>query len=389
MKIARRQLGWLLLPALLAAPLAQAGPGRPPALPEEEMRVERLPAPDGQRLYVTDFVFHHMVDGRVHVLDGRAGRYLGMVPTGFGALTTVSPDGRALYVATTYYPRLYRGQRSDLVEIHDAETLELQAEIEIPPKRAQAASYRSMLVSSADGRFLYVQNATPATSVSVIDLQRRQFVGEVQTPGCWSIQAWPQGHRFSALCGDGTLLTVTLDEQGQVSGRERSAAFFDPDRDPIYIHPESQGEQRYFISYHGNVYPVRLSGEQPVFADKWSLLNARDRRQAWRPGGMQVSALHSDSHTLFVNMHDRGEEGSHKNPSKEIWAFDLRTQQRTARIPSNGAVSLTASQGADGRLYALNPMTGGIAVHRIAGGRYPLERSIPQVGETAVFMEVR
>lgn len=378
----------LALPLCLAAATAQAGKDRPPPLPEEEIRVERAAPPDGNRLYVTDFVFNHMVDGRIHVVDGKAGRFLGQVVSGYGALTTVSADGKSIYLATTYYPRLYRGQRSDVVEVHDAETLELTAEIDIPAKKAQAASYRSMLVPSSDGRFLYVQNATPATSVTIVDLQARKFVAEVQTPGCWSIQAWEKGHRFSTICGDGTLLTVTLDEAGQPKSRERSARFFDPDKDPIYVHPEMLGEDRYFVSYYGNVYRVSLSGEQPVFQAPWSLLDARDRKQAWRPGGMQVTSMHRASGTLYVNMHDQGAEGSHKNPSKEVWAFDVASRKRVARIPSNGAISLVASQGETPLLYLLNVEKGEILARKIAKG-YPKQMLVSGVGETSIFMEVR
>lgn len=380
-----------LVQACLAAGTAIGETGRPPPLAEEEITVERLTPPDGNRLYVTDFVFNHMVDGRIHVVDGKAGRFLGQVVSGYGALTTVSPDGKSIYLATTYYPRLYRGKRSDVVEVHDAETLELKAEIDIPAKKAQAASYRSMLVPSSDGRFLYVQNATPATSVSVVDLQAKKFVAEVQTPGCWSIQAWEQsqgGHRFSAICGDGTLLTVTLDEAGQPKSRERSARFFDPDKDPIYVHPEMRGDERYFVSYNGNVYQVGLSGEQPVFRAPWSLLDARDRKQAWRPGGMQVTTMHRASGTLYINMHDKGEEGSHKNPSKEVWAFNVDSQKRVARIPSNGAISLVASQGETPLLYLLNVERGEILGRKIAKG-YPVHSKISGVGETSIFMEVR
>ncbi len=380
---------WLLsLPLSLAVTLAVAGPAKHAPLPEEEIGLERLTPPDGNRLYVTDFVFNHMVDGRIHVVDGRAGRFLGQVVSGYGALTTVSPDGKSIYVATTYYPRLYRGQRSDVVEIHDAETLELKAEIDIPAKKAQAASYRSMLVPSSDGRFLYVQNATPATSVTVVDLTAKKFVAEIPTPGCWSIQAWQAGHRFSTICGDGTLLTVTLDDAGQPASRERSARFFDPDKDPIYVHPEMLGEDRYFVSYYGNVYKVGLSGDKPSFNAPWSLLDARDRKQAWRPGGMQVTTLHRASGTLYVNMHDKGEEGSHKNPSKEIWAYDVASQMRVARIPSNGAISLVASQGAEPRLYSLNVEKGEIVSRKIAKG-YPKAGMVSGIGETSLFMEVR
>ncbi len=380
---------WLLaLPLSVATTLVLAGPGKPEPLPEEEIRVERLTPPDGNRLYVTDFVFNHMVDGRIHVVDGKAGRFLGQVVSGYGALTTVSPDGKAIYVATTYYPRLYRGQRSDVVEVHDAETLELKAEIDIPAKKAQAASYRSMLVPSSDGRFLYVQNATPATSVTVVDLQAKKFVAEIPTPGCWSIQAWQAGHRFSTICGDGTLLTVTLDEAGQPASRERSARFFDPDKDPIYVHPEMLGDDRYFVSYYGNVYKVGLSGDKPAFSAPWSLLDARDRKRAWRPGGMQVTTMHRAGGTLYVNMHDKGEEGSHKNPSKEIWAYDVASQKRVARIPSNGAISLVASQGAEPLLYSLNVEKGEIVSRKIAKG-YPKAGMVSGIGETSLFMEVR
>ncbi len=382
------RLALLALPLCLAAATAQAGKDRPPPLPEEEIRVERAAPPDGNRLYVTDFVFNHMADGRVHVVDGKAARYLGVVMAGYGALTTVSADGKSIYVATTYYPRLYRGQRSDVVEIHDAETLELKAEIDIPPKRAQAASYRSMLVPSADGRFLYVQNATPATSVSVVDLQARKFVAEIPTPGCWSIQGWEKGRRFSTLCGDGTMLTVTLDDAGQPVSRERSQRFFDPDKDPIYVHPEMIGEDRYFVSYHGDVYKVTLAGDKPSFAAPWSLLDGRDRKANWRPGGMQVTTMHRASGTFYVNMHDNGAEGTHKNPSKEIWAFDVASQKRVARIPSNEASSLVASQGAVPLLYSLNPEKGEIVIRKIEKG-YPVAKTMAGVGETSLFMEVR
>jgi methylamine dehydrogenase heavy chain len=387
MKKFKKRLWLLMLPACLAAPLAGAQDGRPAPLPEEEMRVEKASAPDGNRLYVSDFAFHHMVDGRLHILDGKAGRYLGMINTSFGGLTTVAPDGKAIYVVTTYYTRLNRGQRADVVEIHDPETFALKAEIDIPPHRAQSASYRSLIGLSSDGHFLYVQNATPATSVSVVNLAQGKFVSEIQTPGCWSIQTWTQGYRFSAICGDGRLLTVTLDEQGQPLTRERSEAFFDPDKDPIYIHPEVLGDERYFVSYHGDLYKIRLAGDKPTFSPPVSLLDTQDRKEAWRPGGMQIMALHRKSGTLFVNMHDKGAEGSHKFPSKEVWAFDLGSLKRTARIPSNMASSIVASQGDEPLLYQLNVPKGEIDVRQIAKG-YPKLRTIPRVGDTAVFMEV-
>lgn len=382
----KKKLIALLVLAGLVSGRAIGEPRRPPPLPEEEIKVERLAPADGNRLYVVDPAFGHMVDGRTHVLDGKSGRFLGMIGTGFGSLMLPSKDGRSLYQVTTYYPRLSRGQRTDVVEIHDTQTLALKGEIDIPPRRAQSISYRGMLATSADGRFLYIQNATPATSVGIVDLAAGKFVAEVQTPGCWSIQAWQQGYRFSAICGDGTLLTVTLDEAGQAKSRERSAPFFDPDKDPIFIHPEIVGDERYFVSYNGNVYKVGLAGEAPRFEAPWSLLDQADRKRNWRPGGLQISALHRASGTFFVNMHDRGAEGTHKNPSKEIWAVDLQSRKRLARIASNQSISVAVSQGAEPLLYGLSH-DGKVQVRRVAPG-YPVLRDIAGIGETPMFMEV-
>lgn len=359
---------------------------KPDPLAEEEIKVETLSPPDGYRLYVTDPAFMHMVDGRLHILDGRKGSYLGMINTGFGGLTALSPDGKSIYVVTTYHPRLYRGPRADVVEIHDARSLELKAEIEIPPKHAQAIPYRGMLATSTDGRFLYIQNATPATSVAVVDLSAKKFVGEIPTPGCWSIHAWAKDNRLSTICGDGTLLTIRLDGNGQEVTRHRSTKFFDPDSDPIFIHPEQWGEQRYFVSYNGNVYGVRMEGDAPSFEAAWPLVDTADKRKNWRPGGMQVTAVHRDSGTLFVTMHDKGSEGSHKNPAKEIWAVDLAKRQRTARIPANNAIGVLASQGPEARLFSLDIEKATIDVRRIAVG-YPRVKQIAGVGETPMIME--
>jgi methylamine dehydrogenase heavy chain len=274
-----------------------------------------------------------------------------------------------------------------VVEIHDSETLELKAEIEIPPKHAQAIPYRGMLTTSNDGRFLYIQNATPATSVSVVDLQQKKFVSEIQTPGCWSIHPWAEGYRFSAICGDGTLQTIKLDDSGKQIARSRSAKFFDPDKDPIFIHPERLGEQRYFVSFHSNVYSVKLAGDEPTFEAPWSLLDAKDKKQGWRPGGYQMTAVHRASGVMFVGLHDHGYEGSHKNPAKEIWAFDLATKKRIARMPASSAVALVASQGDDARLFSLDGEKNAIDIRAIKPG-YPKVDRIEGVGETPMVMEV-
>ena len=150
-----------LLGALLATPAAQA------ELQPETITVETLPPGGPDRLYLMDMAFEHMIDARIAVVDGADLRYIGtMAPVG---LQTLSPDRAEVYSVATYYTKLNRGDRTDQVDVYDAHTLQLLAEIPVPAKRAQSLPYQELLRTTADGRFLLLQNATPATSVTVVD----------------------------------------------------------------------------------------------------------------------------------------------------------------------------------------------------------------------------
>jgi methylamine dehydrogenase heavy chain len=45
---------------------------------------------------------------------------------------------------------------------------------------------------SADEKFLFLQNATPATSVTVVDLVANKFAGEIPIPVLWVISVTTQ-----------------------------------------------------------------------------------------------------------------------------------------------------------------------------------------------------
>ena len=109
--------------ALCAALVAAAGLARAD-LPNEELKGgTRLPPATPHRLYVMDAVFNHLVDSRINIYDGDTMKFLGLVPASFNGHMTVSADGKDIYIMTTYYERLNRGKRTDVVEAWDAETL--------------------------------------------------------------------------------------------------------------------------------------------------------------------------------------------------------------------------------------------------------------------------
>jgi len=373
--------------ALCAALAAAAGLARAD-LPIEELKGgTRLPPATPHRLYVMDAVFNHLVDSRVNIYDGDTLKFLGLVPTSFNGHMAVSADGKDIYVMTTYYERLNRGKRTDLVEAWDAETLTPKYEVPIPQKRAQALNYRNYLRQSTDGELLFVQNATPASSVTVVDLKTRQFADEVTAAaGCWSIIVLPSRPRsFASICGDGALLTVDLDPAGKPAGQQRSQPMFDPEKDPIFTHTENLGDTYYFVSYNGNVYSADFSGKDAVFGKPWSLLDASGKDQGWRPGGYNLLAVNQASKRLYVGMHPNGAEGTHKTPAAEIWVYDLATRKRVARVPGQNALSMSVSQDDQPRLYTIDG--GNVNVYDAAPVAPVLKGTIQAAGETALQVE--
>lgn len=286
--------------ALCAALAAAAGLARAD-LPVEELKGgTRLPPATPHRLYVMDAVFNHLVDSRINIYDGDTMKFLGLVPSSFNGHMTVSADGKDIYIMTTYYERLNRGKRTDVVEAWDAETLTPKYEVPIPEKRAQALNYRNYLQQSSDGGLLFVQNATPASSVTVVDLKTRKFADEVTAAaGCWSIIVPPSRPRsFASICGDGSFVTVDLDAAGKPSGQQRSKPMFEVEKDPIFTHTDRLGDTFYFVSYNGNVYSADFSGAEARFGERWSLLDASGKDRGWRPGGYNLLAVNRASKRL-------------------------------------------------------------------------------------------
>ena len=66
--------------------------------------------------------------------------------------------------ATAYYSKGTRGEKTEFLEAYRHRDLTLKAEIPIPPRHAQALPYVGTIMPSADDHFVYIQNATPASS---------------------------------------------------------------------------------------------------------------------------------------------------------------------------------------------------------------------------------
>jgi methylamine dehydrogenase heavy chain len=314
------------LVALLVV-LSLASTARADVQPETPGAVETLPQPfHAHWVGVADLVL-----ARMAFIDLDDGRFLGLVNGGFGTILPLFPSRRPeMYVPATFYSRRSFGERTDAVEIYDTRTLANIGEVIIPPRRATNAVALGHAALSDDDRFLAVFNWTTGTSLSIVDAQQRTFVGEVPTPGCSLVYA-AGARRFFSICGDGSLFTVTLDDDGHEASKTRSQPFFDPRKDPVTEKAVRYGNQWLFVSFEGKVYPVDVAGPEIKVEEPWPLISDADRRESWHIGGIQHLAVLQRSGRLYSLVH-RGGIDTHKDYGEQVWIYDLSSHQRIGRI---------------------------------------------------------
>jgi methylamine dehydrogenase heavy chain len=319
------------LPAILLACLAGGAEGAdfPTPLPAETIpKVETLP-----QKYPADWTFLNYASDRIQLRNvGSDSRDVkGELQAHDSATILVSDRRPELYVADTVWSRGNRGVRTDFITIYDRQTLNAVGEIVLPGgKRALITAMEGLTTFTDDQRMELVFNFTPASSVTVVDLVKRQVLGEIEIPGCSLV--YPSGSRgFSTLCASGTLLSVRLDANGAVIGRSESKAFNPLDTDPLFTASTTIGGVRYFPSLHGRIQPIDMkSDEVKVLAD-WPLVGAADQAGHWRPSGWQIVAS-DEQKLIYVLMQADAYEGSHKDPAGEVWVYDAAAKSRVKRL---------------------------------------------------------
>jgi methylamine dehydrogenase heavy chain len=308
---------------------------------------------DARRLFVLDTAFPAAEAARTYVLDGATGQIEGMFNQAYWPNFAVSPDGGELYAVDSYWEKHTRGKRSDYIVVRDARTLQVSEDIPLPAGRLLIVSKKYNFDVTPDGHYGLTYNLAPQTAVTVTDLKARKSVGTIGIPGCGLIFAQAPT-RFSSLCADGAIATVTFDESANGTIK-RTANVFDARNDPAFEHSgwDKHHQMLYLVTYHGRVVPVNLAGEQAVAGATWSLASDAERHAGWRPGGWQVCHFHSSKRRLYVLMH-RGQDWTHKNSGTEVWEFDAGSGRRIQRVKlPEPAQSIAVSQDADSLLYTI------------------------------------
>jgi methylamine dehydrogenase heavy chain len=337
--------------------------------PQEQVTILELPPVSPHWIAMSSFGGSIMVTP-ITLIDGDSLRVLGTISGGMTSMFAPAPDHKHFYTADTFYSRVVRGDRTDAVTIYDAQKLAPTSEIIIPNKRQLAVQDITAMSVTPDGRFLLYLNLTPATSVTVVDLEGNKVAGEIQTPGCSEILML-EAREFASVCADGSMLTTQFDDGAKVSDQKRTAKpFFDVEKDPVFAMPAMIGKQAYFVSYHGVVYPMNMSSSPATPEGSWPLLSDKDRQEGWRPGGWQPVSWYAQDHLMFVLMH-RGGEWTHKKAGTEVWVFDVSRRSRVARIALPvEANSIRVTQDSKPLLFAASTHEGIVQVFSALDGRY-------------------
>ncbi len=301
----------------------------PNPLPAETIpKVETLPVK-----YPTTWSYLNYAGDRIELRNvGSDSRDVKAQLPAHDSATFLVPDKRPeIYVADTVWSRGSRGTRTDFITIYDTHTLNPIGEIVLPgAKRALITAMEGLIAFTDDQRMALVFNFTPASSVTVVDLTKRQVLGEVEIPGCSLV--YPSGMRgFSTLCASGTMLTVRLDANGAVAGRSESKAFNPLDTDPLFTASTVVGGLRYFPSLHGRVQPIDMRGDDVKLLPDWPLVTAPEQAGDWRPSGWQIVAG-DEQKLLYVLMQPQAHEGTHKDPAAEVWVYNTSTKTRVKRL---------------------------------------------------------
>lgn len=362
-----------------------AGPGLAADFKPDVLGTTTIPA-GLQRVYVFDDALPHMPDGRIYVLDAATLSMKGLLESGFAGMMVAAPAKHKVYVATTFYERLSRGKRTDVIQVYDDQSLKVVDEIPIPSVRAQALSYRSLFQPSADGSLLFVQNATPATSVTAVDPTSKKEL-EIAAPGCYGIYpALTNSLRFATLCGDGSIGTYTIAADLHASERKSSAKLFDADAAPLFIHAERDGDTYVFLDFNGKLLRISVEGDTASVAETADIIPAD--AGDWRPGGYQPFTVDAKAGVAYILMHKGASNGGHKNPSAEIWAYDLRGKKLLTRSPAAGLTSITLSAADPTVLLAINGVESKIMRFTIeTGSRKIAAAGEIKLGETAALIE--
>lgn len=248
-------------------------------------------------------------------------------------------DEGLIYGYGSYYSRGNTGDLTNVVTIYDAATATAVSEVEIPSLPAGIG--HPGMMGLVNDRFAVVWNITPATFVSLVDIESETFVGEISLPSCSGV--YPEARGWISVCGDGTAQYIELNNAGQETRRIQSDSFFDVFTDPVYDYSVPAADGWMFMSFEGLLRKVSLNGDSLEVSDTFDINPESDGipdvngvmpkpDDNWRIGSYQPFAYHDGEALLVTLMHEGGGQETFEKAGTEVWVYNMHTGNRGIRI---------------------------------------------------------
>jgi methylamine dehydrogenase heavy chain len=293
---------------------------------------------------------HHWITvnrgNTVFMINAKTGHVGGtLAVSNFSPAIAPHMDVGRIYAYGSYYSRGLYGDRTDLVVVYDAATASPIAEIDLP--HMPAGIGHPGMMGLINNKYVGLWNISPATSVSVVDIENLNFVTEVAMPSCSGIN--PEGQGWISICGDGTALYIELDANGQVARRIQSAPFFDVFNDFLYDYSVPAADGWMFMSVDGLLRKVKLNGNALEVSEPFNINpitnGTRDvngvafpNDDHWRVAGSQIFAYHDSEALLATVMRDGGGHEVFDKYGTEIWVYNMLTGNRGLRVKLDNGV---------------------------------------------------
>ncbi|HEX7821950.1 MAG TPA: amine dehydrogenase large subunit [Sphingobium sp.] len=333
--VGTRVLGALIVTAGLGMPgNAQVGTATPTVTPgeasipeAEENDVATLPPIGPHWAFITNWL-----RGGIRIVDGDSGKMLGMIHSAPFSDFAIDPAGAFFYVAETMWSRGNRGTRQDLLTIYDAHSLKIVSEIPLTG-RLLIGNRPLNLSISPDGKYGFVYNLDPSTTIQVVNLVKRRLASSVEVPGC-GLAIAGTGVSTASLCSDGSMATIAYNSKSSGTP-SRSPVFFSAEADPIFDNSfaDRRSGKAIFLTYSGLIREVSISAT-PVIGEPWSIQQAAGMPIVttdallvnWLPGGREPIAFNRKTGKAYILMH-MGEYWSQKASGTELWEVDVAARK--------------------------------------------------------------
>lgn len=365
-----------LVCAIALGVFASGALAQSPKLQDTTVTVLSLPEQkkDDHWVWVTDF------DGglyaRAILFNADTGRMLGSTDIGWEGIKLDFPkSGEVFYNHGMYLARGFRGKRVDVVEIINRKTLSKEGEIEVPPKMIRGWPNPNESALTDDDRFLFLHFFAPASGIGIVDLKQKKFVGEIETAGCgYVMSAGPR--QFFTLCGDGSALLVSINDQGQEVSRSRVEKLFDPNVDPLHGTGVRSGNDWYFVTELGQLKILEISGTSLRLKKEFAV-GEQTAKRGWVPAEMlQHIAFNQATNSLYVLMADASLEKKgggtdyHRQAGTEVWVWNVETGKRERRIKlEEPQLTIGVSPGASPFLYTASAFVPKLNVRNSSDGK--------------------